>query len=247
MDSVQGWVDKDHVRDLAEKLMSSPQESKEAFQGGFAEMTTTEKVVEIELPDDSQPDELQKGGDELQEEQTRESASTAPPKKVSSALAQARDLAQKSGAIVSSTTSAVTEAEENTVVAEKPKSPEVTPPEVKDTRDILAELDRWLRSHLGAEGVCIVDRGGDIVYDAMNHPTWTNLVVSLTKSVRELHSTQSEESKHFHVKVTGELYLQAMTMTTVKHGVIVVGALLKQRLTNDSAAELEAKTRATLV
>lgn len=263
MDSIQGWVDKEHVKELAEKLIAPVESDKEVPKGGFAEMKTVERVVDINAVKQGSEVPPVSGVDKAQTH-LREPSATAAAKKATSMLAQAKELAEKSGAI--GRTDAVSSISENTetVTEQQIEQVELSSPEeqaVQQNQEIesnqaktptqstgaLAELDSWLSNELKSDGLCVIDRDGDVLYDRMDNSAWRSLAVSLCKNAKCLHlAAEGEQSSHTHIKITGNKYLQLVTAAS-DYGLVTLGILLEKPLTEGSVVSIASKARSVLV
>lgn len=97
----------------------------------------------------------------------------------------------------------------------------------------LPELGAWLTDHAQCEGLCVVDRDGDVLHASMPNPEWTNLTVSAATSG---HRLQEGKSQSVRMKVSAGRFLQFITVVTAR-GPLLIGLLTRNLLRTSQLAE----------
>lgn len=230
-----------------EQSQESPIESPKASESpsGLVTREKVVKVVKVPLPEITKVPILQStpAADTSNEEAPLEelSSSEEPPedsseisteepkplmaKKAASALAQARAVAEKSGAI----------AKTNTTISVSPAS--------EGERSFFETLDASLRADHGIQGLCALDRDADILYQNVQNIAWRDLLVALLKENNPYISTETPESPlHVCLRVTAKLQLQIVS-TMTSRGVVVLGLFLENRLAESAVSELVVKMK----
>ena len=95
------------------------------------------------------------------------------------------------------------------------------------------ELQNWLTENARCEGVCVVDRDGDVLYASMPNQEWTNLTVSMATLGKRL---QEGKSPSLRMKVAGGSFLQFIAVTTGR-GPLLVGLLTEKLLQDQQFSE----------
>ena len=93
----------------------------------------------------------------------------------------------------------------------------------------LPELGDWLSTHARCQGLCVVDREGDVLQTAMPNDEWTKLTASAAIT---WHQLEEGKSPSLRLKVASESFLQLISVMTAR-GHLLVG-LLTQNLLKDS-------------
>lgn len=93
----------------------------------------------------------------------------------------------------------------------------------------LPELGEWLYSNARCEGLCVVDRDGDVLHKAMPNPEWTKLTVLAATTGQGI---DPSNSPNIRLKVRANGYLQFIAVETAR-GALLVG-LLTRNLLKDS-------------
>ncbi len=271
MDSVQGWVDKEQIRRLSERLMApvtadmegeaqvdqrqeAPVDVVEVSEpaGG---LVTREKVVRVPLPeitkapvsqsvpvaDDTKRTHSEVAQEESQQEEPQKEESqgkivesleeeTEEPKphiaqKAVSALAQARAVAEKSGAITKASSAASTSR-----VSEEELS-------------FFEALEASLHAEHGVQGLCALDRDADVLYENVQIIAWRDLLVALLKGNNPYIGTETPKTPlHVCLRVTAKLQLQILS-TMTSRGVVVLGLFVESRLTESVLTSLVEKMK----
>jgi hypothetical protein len=129
---------------------------------------------------------------------------SAARSKASKVLAKASELAQKAGLV------------------EKASSEQVRQAEVP-------ELATWLNENAQSEGLCVVDRDGDVLHSAMPNAEWTQLTVSAATTG---HRLEPGKSLSVRFKVSVANYLQFIGVNTAR-GPLLVGLLTRNLLRDE--------------
>lgn len=132
--------------------------------------------------------------------------------KASKVLAKASQLAQKAGLVSAP------------AVSEVPRQAE------------LPELATWLSTHAKCEGLCVIDRDGDILHSAMPNAEWTQLAVSAATTG---HRLEAGKSLSVRFKVSAANYLQFIGVNTAR-GPLLVGLLTRNLLRDEQLQEFAA-------
>lgn len=93
----------------------------------------------------------------------------------------------------------------------------------------LPELADWLQTHARCQGLCVVDRDGDVLHASMPNDEWTKLTV-LAATTR--HPLEDGKSPSLRLKVAAGSFLQFIRVVTGR-GPLLVG-LLTENLLKDS-------------
>jgi hypothetical protein len=93
----------------------------------------------------------------------------------------------------------------------------------------LPELGDWLNAHARCQGLCVVDRDGDVLQAAMPNNEWTKLTVS---AATKGHRLEKGKSPSLRLKVAAGSFLQFISVMTAR-GPLLVG-LLTQNLLKDT-------------
>jgi len=93
----------------------------------------------------------------------------------------------------------------------------------------LPELGDWLNVHARCQGLCVVDRDGDVLQAAMPNDEWTKLTVLAATTG---HPLEKGKSPSLRLKVAAGSFLQFIGVMTAR-GPLLVG-LLTQNLLKDS-------------
>ena len=131
------------------------------------------------------------------------------------------EVSKKEGLIRSSASKALAKA------SEIAKRAGVISPVVRQAA--LPDLGEWLNTHARCQGLCVVDRDGDVLQAAMPNDEWTNLTVSAAITGHQL---EAGKSPSLRLKVAAGSYLQFISVTTAR-GSLLVG-ILTQNLLKDS-------------
>lgn len=97
----------------------------------------------------------------------------------------------------------------------------------------LPELGAWLTDNARCEGLCVVDRDGDVYHAAMPNKEWTNLTISAATSGQRLKDIQSPSVR---IKVAASLYLQFIAIET-ERGPLLIGLLTRNLLRESQLTE----------
>mgnify|MGYP000106103230 CR=1 FL=1 len=97
----------------------------------------------------------------------------------------------------------------------------------------LPELGTWLTDNARCEGLCVVDRDGDVYHSAMPNKEWTNLTVSAATKGQRL---EEGKSPSVRMKVAAGLFLQFITIGTDR-GPLLVGLLTRNLLRESQLTE----------
>ncbi|MGJ8673129.1 hypothetical protein [Rubritalea sp.] len=97
----------------------------------------------------------------------------------------------------------------------------------------LPELAKWLNENARCEGLCVIDRDGDILHSAMPNEEWTQLSVSAATTGQRL---ESGRSMSVRMKVSAANYLQFIGVETAR-GPILVGLLTRNILRDEQLQE----------
>ncbi|MFC5051022.1 hypothetical protein ACFPK9_10385 [Rubritalea spongiae] len=100
----------------------------------------------------------------------------------------------------------------------------------------LPELAAWLNDNAKCEGLCVIDRDGDILHSAMPNEEWTHLAVIAATDGRRL---EAGRSMSLRMKVSAKNYLQFIGVNTVR-GSLLVGLLTRNLLKDEQLKEFAA-------
>ncbi len=97
----------------------------------------------------------------------------------------------------------------------------------------LPELAAWLNDNAKSEGLCVIDRDGDVLHSAMPNDEWTKLAVSAATTG---HRLEPGKSLSVRFKVSAANYLQFIGVTTAR-GPLLVGLLTRNLLRDEQLLE----------
>ena len=100
----------------------------------------------------------------------------------------------------------------------------------------LPELGNWLRNNARCQGLCVVDRDGDVLHSAMPNDEWTKLTVMANAPP---HPVAEGKSPSVRLKVASESFLQFISVLTAR-GPLLVGLLTKNILKDSQLVDFSA-------
>lgn len=90
----------------------------------------------------------------------------------------------------------------------------------------LEELGLWLSNNASCEGICVVDRDGDVLHSTVKNAAWTALTV---QTVRTQDSLEAGNSPSVRIKTNADTFLQFITVDT-QRGTLMIGLLTRNFL-----------------
>ncbi|MFT6794416.1 MAG: hypothetical protein ACJAR1_002425 [Rubritalea sp.] len=254
MNSINSWINEDEVRKLAEDLTASPEEMKgwpsDDFDGcdGFAipekqgegSSNTVSKELEIFSENDSKT-EIDIG----QEVKESKSSSLA----IASAMAASVGLIGKRQSEPVKESIADTRPAEpdagtfppicdhclNEVPVNIDENARVPLPSVHPDKGIgtFEQIDKQLAKTVKANGICVIDRDGDVLYSSMKNQSLVAFTINATVGTK-LMRTQDGEFANIRVKIAAGEYLEFVSVKSTR-GVLILAASMDHVLGNTNA------------
>jgi len=263
MDSINSWINEDEVRKLAEELTTAPKDVAKPEEGiddtkGFAESV---KVKEIVKPSQSSIQEIlnEKTNDsdgavripnELKAEKALRQASPEElmiPKEIKeqkvSSLAKASVMAASLGLIKEkpdSDDAALCDSALHAIPASIDTGEEtpVSSAKVHSEKEIgtFDEIDKELSSLVSANGICVIDRDGDVLYSSLKNDKLASFTIdAMTNS--KLMLTEEGEVGNVRLKLTADNFIEFVAVKSTR-GVILLSTVLKDTLGKQKAEEV---------
>lgn len=224
MDSIHSWIDQDELNKLAEGLMGevSIREWEKSEYDGFAiPEQTSDKIVE-------------------------EPEASEVPEEVQEALAKASEAATEAGMVkpktepVAQLSSPVTPASETTGPTETVQAETQPEPTVAEAVvGTFVEMDQKMQKAISAQGICVTDRDGDVLYDSMNSEQLARFVVTTLKG-SPLLKVGENQLGNMRLKISADTYMEFTSVMSTR-GVLVASALVNKPLHSETVKHIAAE------
>jgi len=244
MDSINSWINEDEVRKLARDLSAKPKAE------ALDEDKELDGVEDFTVPESSVNSSPEMVNDEVKEVK-------------SNALAEASAMAASAGLIRSvmpKTTNLETQvlqksmkdgSEENEaplcdhclsevpgMLAENSKMLPCKVSQESQEKSVgtFEQIEQRLRGSVNSNGICVIDRDGDVLFASMSNPYFVSLVVD-TAVGGKLFETEDGKFENIRLKVSASEYLEFISVKS-QRGVLVLSLSSQEPLGYERAGSL---------
>lgn len=263
MDSINSWINEDEVRKLAEDLTASPEAVEEGTcddSNGFeiplkqGERSKDEdiggKTVEVLLNNDTISEKEPDIAQVLKDSKSSSLAAASAMATSTGIIGQNKSEPKELGSIKESI--AVTEpigsdADPlhplcdhclNEVPVNVDEGARVSLPSVHPDKGVgtFEQIDAQLAKTVKANGICVIDRDGDVLYSSMNNHNLVAFTIDAMMGTN-LMQTQEGEFANIRVKIAAGEYLEFVSVKSTR-GVLVLAVSMDHVLGNSNAQYL---------
>ena len=262
MDSINSWINEDEVRKLAEDLSSSPEAAREWKKNDYDGFAIPEKQGEPVTAKKVGSETVEEVATDIAQEVKDSKASSLAGASAMAASAgmlggrkktepnsdpEIKEVAKK--IIPETVTKPVVASAEAQVAALPPlcdhclnevpvnvdENKKAALPSVHAEKGLgtFEQIDNQLSKTVKANGICVIDRDGDVLYSSMKNPSLVAFTIDSMMGTK-LMRTQEGEFGNIRVKISAQDYLEFVSVKTTR-GVLVLAASMDHVLGNTNA------------
>ncbi len=250
MDSINSWINEDEVRKLAEDLTASPEVVKEWESDDSNGFAIPEKQGEVSHNTDDGKADIAQEVKEMKSSSLAEASAMAAsagilgknksePKEVEAikvvepvneSIAVTRPVGPEANTIHPLCDHCLNEVPVNVDENARVSLPSVHPDKGIGTFE---QIDEQLAKTVKANGICVIDRDGDVLYSSMKNQNLVAFTIDAMMGTN-LMETQDGEFANIRVKIAAEEYLEFVSVKSTR-GVLILAVSMDHVLGNSNA------------